>query len=49
MLYELLSIHTQPFYMVRKAGKLPHAVSGQSYSKEYKGDDKNGIYIYTYI
>jgi hypothetical protein len=34
--------YPQPFYMVRKAGKLPHAVSGHAYSKEYKGDDKNG-------
>jgi adenine phosphoribosyltransferase len=27
----------KPFVMVRKSGKLPNAVSGAEYFKEYKG------------
>lgn len=28
-----------PFYMLRKKGKMPNAVSGEAYTKEYAGND----------
>ena len=32
----------KPFIMVRKQGKLPNAVSGREYHKEYVGDNASG-------
>ena len=32
----------KPFIMMRKKGKMPDVVSGESYSKEYVGDDDSG-------
>jgi adenine phosphoribosyltransferase len=32
----------KPFLMIRKKGKLPNAVSGEEYRKEYKGDNAEG-------
>jgi adenine phosphoribosyltransferase len=32
----------KPFVMIRKKGKLPNAVSGEDYSKEYSGDNERG-------
>ena len=32
-----------PFFMLRKKGKMPNAVHGASYSKEYAGSDALGI------
>lgn len=32
----------KPFVMLRKKGKLPNAVSGAEYFKEYKGDNQTG-------
>lgn len=32
----------KPFIMVRKQGKLPNAVSGEEYRKEYSGANANG-------
>lgn len=32
----------KPFIMLRKGGKMPNAVSGTAYKKEYKGDSKAG-------
>lgn len=33
----------KPFFMVRKAGKLPNAVTGDTYGKEYEGEDRLSI------
>ena len=33
----------KPFIMLRKKGKMPNAITGASYSKEYAGDDSLGI------
>jgi len=32
----------KPFVMIRKSGKLPNAVTGSQYHKEYVGDNKAG-------
>ena len=32
----------KPFIMIRKKGKLPNAVTGQEYRKEYEGANANG-------
>lgn len=32
----------KPFVMVRKTGKLPNAVTGKEYHKEYQGDNAKG-------
>jgi adenine phosphoribosyltransferase len=32
----------KPFFMLRKKGKMPNVIVGDSYSKEYKGDDAAG-------
>jgi adenine phosphoribosyltransferase len=32
----------KPFFMLRKKGKMPNVLEGQTYSKEYKGDDAAG-------
>jgi len=33
----------KPFFMLRKKGKMPNAVTGASYSKEYEGNDALSI------
>jgi adenine phosphoribosyltransferase len=32
----------KPFFMLRKKGKMPDVIEGQSYSKEYASDDASG-------
>lgn len=39
----LMSVQmNKPSFMIRKKGKLPNAVSGESYKKEYSGDSEDG-------
>jgi len=33
----------KPFFMLRKKGKMPNAVTGEAYAKEYAGDDALAI------
>ena len=32
----------KPFIMIRKKGKLPNAITGEEYRKEYTGDNATG-------
>jgi len=32
----------KPFFMLRKKGKMPNAVDGSEYQKEYQGDEQSG-------